>query len=152
MNAGVRLLATWFGSGLLPKAPGTWGSLAALPPAAFLVWLGGPWLLAAATVAIAGAGWAVSAAYVRASGREDPKEVVIDEVAGQWMPLVVLPFEPLAWLAAFLAFRLFDVGKPWPVGWADRRLKGGFGIMADDLLAGAYAALLVGGAWMLLET
>jgi len=152
MNAGVRLLATWFGSGLLPRAPGTWGSLAALPPAALLVWLGGPWLLAAATLLIAGAGWAVSAAYVSASGREDPKEVVIDEVAGQWMPLVVLPFEPLAWLAAFLAFRLFDVAKPWPVGWADRRLKGGFGIMADDLLAGAYATLLAGGAWMLLET
>lgn len=151
MNPGVRLLATWFGSGLLPKAPGTWGSLAALPPAALLVWLGGPWLLAAATLLIAAAGWAVSAAYVRASGREDPKEVVIDEVAGQWMPLAVLPFEPLAWLAAFLAFRLFDVAKPWPVGWADRRLKGGLGIMADDLLAGACAALLVGGAWMLLE-
>ncbi|MDF2096173.1 phosphatidylglycerophosphatase A family protein [Aquibaculum arenosum] len=145
------LLATWFGSGRLPGPSGTWGSLAALPPAAALVWLGGPWLLALATLAIVAAGWWSSEVYTHSTQREDPSEVVIDEVAGQWMPLVVLPFHPWAWLAAFIAFRLFDILKPWPVSWADRRLPGGLGIMADDLLAGLYAALLLGFLWPYLE-
>ena len=70
---------------------------------------------------------------------QDPKEVVIDEVAGQGIALI---FCPLAWpwfLAAFILFRFFDILKPWPVGWIDRNLHGGFGIMADDLVAGLYA-------------
>lgn len=135
-------LATWFGCGLAPKAPGTVGSLAALPPAALLVWLGGPWLLAGATLLMALVGWWASAEVARASGDSDPSRVVIDEVAGQWLTLIPLPLDPVAWLIGLLAFRLFDIAKPWPVGWADRRLKGGLGIMVDDLLAGCYAALL----------
>ena len=71
--------------------------------------------------------------------------IVIDEVAGQWLALIPLPLDPGLYLLAFLAFRLFDILKPWPVGWADRRLPGAFGIMADDLLAGLYAGGLVFG-------
>ena len=141
----ATLLATWFGSGLLRVAPGTCGSLAALPFAAGMVLLGGPWLLAAATVAAFAAGLWASARYVEAAGQADPGAVVIDEVAGQWLALVALPLDPLLYLLAFLAFRLFDILKPWPVGWADRRLHGGFGIMADDILAGVYAGAVVYG-------
>ena len=146
----ATLLATWFGSGLLRVAPGTCGSLAALPFAAGMVFLGGPWLLGAATAAAFAAGLWASARYVEAAGQADPGAVVIDEVVGQWLALVALPLDPVLYLLAFLAFRLFDILKPWPVGWADRRLHGGFGIMADDLLAGLYAgAVAYGIHWML---
>ena len=151
MNRVAVLIATWFGVGRLPGPSGTWGSLAALPPAALLMWLGGPWLLAAALVMITLVGWWASEIYGRCCGIADAREVVVDEVAGQWLPLLVLPFEPLAWIAAFAAFRFFDIAKPWPVGYADRSLPGGFGVMADDILAGLYALLLLGGLWILLE-
>ena len=139
----AHLLATWFGCGLLPKAPGTWGSLAALPFAAALVWWGGPWLLLAASIALFAIGIWASERYARAMAAEDPSAVVIDEVVGQWLALV--PAAGVFWLylPGFLAFRLFDIVKPWPVSWADRELGGGLGIMLDDVLAGLYAAALV---------
>ncbi len=136
----ASLIATWFGSGLLPKIPGTWGSLAALPFAAGLAWLGGPWLLAAAAVAVFLLGIWASDLYARRLGREDPGSVVVDEVAGQWLTLAPLALAFEYYLPGFLLFRLFDILKPWPVSWADRKLKGGFGIMADDILAAGYAA------------
>ncbi len=145
----ATLLATWFGSGLLRVAPGTCGSLAALPFAAAFVLLGGPWLLALATAAAFALGLWASARYVVAGGQPDPGAVVIDEVAGQWLALIPLPLDPGLYLLAFLAFRLFDIVKPWPVGWADRSLSGGFGIMADDILAGIYAGAVAFGAWLM---
>lgn len=139
----VALIATWFGSGLLPKAPGTWGSLAALPPALLLFWMGGPWMLVAgAAIAFASGTWAASR-YAAALNKSDPSEIVIDEVAAQWLVLAVLPPTALAWFAGFAFFRFFDIVKPWPVSLADRRLKGGLGIMADDIVAALYAILLV---------
>jgi len=72
--------------------------------------------------------------------------VVIDEVAGQWLTLLVAPPDLLLYLAGFLLFRLFDIRKPWPVSWADQSLPGGLGVMVDDLLAGLYAALFLYGA------
>jgi phosphatidylglycerophosphatase A len=146
------LLATWFGTGLLPIAPGTWGSLVAL----LLAWamrsyfgIGG---LAAATVIAFAIGWWAAATVARTSASDDPGAVVIDEVAAQWLVLLPAPLDPLAYAAAFLLFRIFDIWKPWPVRWADRHVKGGLGIMLDDLLAAAYAivlmlVLLVGGAF-----
>jgi hypothetical protein len=100
--------------------PGTWGSLAALPGAALLHWLGGAWGLAAATLVVTGAGVPVAARYAEAVKREDPGEVVIDEVAGMWLTLVPLGLSPLAYLVGFAAFRLFDTLKPWPI----RRAEG----------------------------
>lgn len=135
------LIATFGGAGLLPKAPGTWGSLAALPFGLGLLWAGGPWLLALGVLAVTAAGWWASAAHAGLTGMDDPGEIVIDEVAGQWIAL--LPAS-LAWpdvLTAFLLFRAADIFKPWPASWADRRLHDGLGIMADDLVAGVYAAL-----------
>ena len=146
------LLATWFGTGLLPIAPGTWGSLVAM----LLAWamrsyfgIGG---LAAATVIVFAIGWWAAATVARTSASDDPGAVVIDEVAAQWLVLLAAPLDPLAYAAAFLLFRIFDIWKPWPVRWADRHVKGGLGIMLDDLLAAAYAivlmlVLLVGGAF-----
>ena len=77
-------------------------------------------------------------------GQDDPGAVVIDEVAGQWLTL--LPAATTVWwhwLAGFALFRFFDIVKPWPVGWADRRVKGGLGVMVDDIIAGAYAGVLL---------
>lgn len=141
------LLATWFGSGLLPGAPGTWGSLAALPCAWIITHYAGAAGLGAALVAVFFAGWWAAEAMSRATGIRDAGTIVIDEVAGQWLTLLAAPLDPLAYALGFLIFRLFDIAKPWPVSWADRRLSGGFGIMADDMLAGLYAALALSGLW-----
>ncbi|MCA8929951.1 MAG: phosphatidylglycerophosphatase A [Alphaproteobacteria bacterium] len=138
----AKLLATWFGSGLLPKAPGTWGSLAALPPGLLLLWAGGVELLAIGTLAVSLAGIWAGGRYAAALGRDDPGAVVIDEVAGLWLALLpCAALAPLEIALAFLLFRAADILKPWPASWADRTLPGGLGIMADDWIAGVYAAL-----------
>ncbi|MFQ6018552.1 MAG: phosphatidylglycerophosphatase A, partial [Kiloniellaceae bacterium] len=135
----ARLLATWFGSGLLPGAPGTWGSLAALPFAALISWLGGPWALLAAVLMVFVLGLWASGRFTEGEDTEDPGEVVIDEVAGQWLAVLPVPLDPGLYLVAFLAFRLFDIAKVWPANLAQRRLAGAWGIMADDIVAGLYA-------------
>ncbi|MBC7905420.1 MAG: phosphatidylglycerophosphatase A [Rhodospirillaceae bacterium] len=137
------LAATWFGCGLLPKAPGTWGSAAALPFAWVLYRLGGSWALLAASGLCFLAGWWASAIYVRRTAVADPSEVVIDEVAGQWLVLAAVPADPLLYVAGFLIFRVLDIWKPWPASWADRHVEGGLGVMLDDMLAAAYGALLM---------
>ena len=142
----VKLFSTWFGAGLLPKAPGTWGSLAALPFAWAMTMWGGPSVLAIATLLVSVFGWWVADLYVRRTGVTDPGEVVIDEVAGQWLTLLAVPPDPILYLVGFILFRVFDIFKPWPVGWADREIGGGLGVMVDDLLAGLYAALCLTGA------
>ena len=141
----ASLLATWFGSGLLPKMPGTWGSLAALPFAILIVAWAGTWgLLAAAVVATLVGVWAAGV-YAARSGQQDPQAVVIDEVAGQWLALVPVAHDLRLYPVAFLAFRFFDIVKVWPAGRIDRELKGGWGIMLDDVVAGLYAAALTYG-------
>ena len=132
----ARLIASGFGSGYAPKAPGTAGSLAALIAGAALLWLS-PWaLLAAAALACMGGVWALR----RLAPPGDPGWVVIDEFAGQWLALLGLASpSPFGLLAAFVLFRLFDIAKPGPVGWADRR-HGPVWVMADDVIAGALAA------------
>jgi len=140
--------ATWFGAGLLPWAPGTWGSLLALPFAWALAAAGGAWLLLAAAALVFGLGLWAADRYMRAVGVHDPGAIVVDEVAGQWLTLAVAPLDPLAYLAGFLLFRVFDVLKPWPAGWLDRRVGGAFGVMIDDIAAAAYA----GGALAVLVT
>ena len=132
-------VATVFGLGRLPRAPGTWASLAALPPAWGIVWAAGPWALAAAAVLLGLAGCHAAARYERETGERDAGAVVIDEVVGQWLVLATLPLELLAYALGFAAFRLFDIAKPWPVSLADRKVGGGLGIMLDDVIAGALA-------------
>ena len=137
------LAATWFGIGLIRPAPGTWGSLAALPLAWVIVRLSGPIGLIIATVIIFVLGCWASEIYNQASKHKDPSEVVIDEVAGQWLVLTAAPLEPFYYLAGFLLFRLCDVAKPWPASWADRKVGGGIGTMLDDILAAFYGLVAI---------
>lgn len=132
-------LATWFGAGRLPWAPGTWGSLAALPLAWLLLALGGQWLLLLAVALIFALGLWAADRYMKAVGLHDPVAVVIDEVAGQWLTLAIAPLDPLAFLLGFVLFRVADVLKPWPASWLDRRVGGAFGVMIDDVDAAVYA-------------
>ena len=137
------LVATGFGTGLLPVAPGTCGSLVALPFAWAIACTGGAPALAAAAVVAFFVGWWASAAVARASGIEDARAVVIDEIAGQWLVLVPASLDPLAYGLGFALFRIFDIWKPWPVRLTERRIKGGLGIMLDDLAAAVYAVFLL---------
>lgn len=136
------LLATWFGSGYLPKMPGTWGSLAALPFAWAIQAAWGDVALAVAAVLVFVVGvWASNVYMARSGGGHDPGAIVIDEVAGQWLTLLAAgAVGPLTYAAGFVLFRLFDVVKPWPISVADRRIEGGLGVMLDDVLAAVYAA------------
>ncbi len=144
-------IASGFGSGLSPFAPGTAGSAAAV-----LVWfalrnLSLPLYVLAIIVAFAIGVWA-SSIVVRRLGIADPGVIVWDEFVGQWIALLPLLLWPAAaagkqllWIVAgFLLFRLFDVLKPWPAGWADRNIRGGLGVMTDDVFAGVQAALALG--------
>jgi phosphatidylglycerophosphatase A len=143
----AALLATGFGAGFLPRSPGSWASLLALPIAWTIVRLSGVTGLAVATGLAFSLGWWAAATVAKSSDTKDPAAIVIDEVAGQWLVLVPAPLDPLAYALAFLLFRIFDIWKPWPVRWADREAKGGLGIMLDDLLAAIYAVVLL---WCLL--
>lgn len=136
----ATLASTWFGSGLLNPAPGTWGSAAALPFGLLLAMAGTVYLLAG-IVAVTLIGVWASDVYGRAKGVSDTGEIVIDEVAGQWIVLLAVPIGGWSYLVAFGLFRLFDITKPWPANWCDRNLKGGVGVMTDDLVAGVYAML-----------
>jgi phosphatidylglycerophosphatase A len=138
-----RLLCSWFGAGWLPKAPGSWGSLAALPLAWLLYWMGGTLALLIASVVLFAVGWWAAEKVVAEDGTDDPGWVVIDEVVGQFLTLLFVPPSLLAYAVGFALFRLFDIRKPWPVDLADQRLKGGFGIMADDVVAAIYALAMI---------
>jgi phosphatidylglycerophosphatase A len=145
-----RAIATFGYVGLMRPAPGTWGSLVALPLAWALHVAGGPVALAVAVAVVVAVGWWA----VAGEGGADESEFVIDEVAGMWIALLpvsvgaahagagILALWP-GWLVAFVAFRLFDTWKPGPIGWADRK-RGPMGVMLDDILAGIAAAVCVG--------
>lgn len=145
----VFLIATWFYSGLSPKAPGTCGSLAALPVAYVLIKNYGEFGLAMAIGAVMILGLWATERYLKETGTDDPGEVVIDEVAGQWiacMPIAAMTQEHGLSLGpfflAFVAFRVFDIYKPWPVRFFDRR-HDAFGVMMDDVAAGIMASVVL---------
>jgi phosphatidylglycerophosphatase A len=137
-------LAFGFGSGLLPKAPGSWGTLIGIP---FFLLLA-PLPLAGyllATLALFGVGvWACGKAG-RELGVHDHPAIVWDEVVGYLVTMTAIPADWQWLLAGFLLFRLFDILKPWPVRWLDRKVAGGVGVMVDDVAAGlmAWAVLQV---------
>jgi phosphatidylglycerophosphatase A len=140
----IRFIVTWGGAGLSPRAPGTVGSAAALPFAALIhATLGGGALLAASLL-LCLIGIKLSDRYMEKFSRmDDPGEIVIDEVAGVWLTLAVAHLSVESYLLGFLAFRFFDIVKPWPVSWADTKLEGGLGVMMDDMLAGVMAAAVL---------
>jgi phosphatidylglycerophosphatase A len=136
------IVATWFGSGLLKPAPGSWGSAAALPFAWAIASVFGSTALLWAALLVSLVGWAASARVVGESGVEDPQIIVVDEVVGQWMTLAFVPPHALPYLIGFLAFRAADILKPFPANWADRHVKGGLGVMLDDVLAAVYSCIV----------
>ncbi|WP_299959133.1 phosphatidylglycerophosphatase A [uncultured Roseobacter sp.] len=151
MNRAATLIATMMGVGYIRPAPGTWGSLVALPWGWLLHVLGGfPFLLLGIFAGFA-KGWWATAIVTKDSADHDPSEIVVDEVVGQWIALLPLSYAAWSmgmnilvmwpgWIAAFLLFRLFDILKPGPVGWADRR-GDALGVMLDDVIAGVFAAI-----------
>lgn len=160
MTRFARRIATVGGVGYLRPAPGTWGSLAALPLGWLLHVIGGfPLLLIASAICFAAGLWATRV-MTRGAQDHDPSEIVIDEVAGQMIALLPLSYAAWSmdldilrlwpgWIAAFALFRLFDITKPWLVGWADRR-SDALGVMLDDVISGAFAAIgvmVLAGLW-----
>ncbi|MCH2163079.1 MAG: phosphatidylglycerophosphatase A [Marinovum sp.] len=151
MTTLVTAFVTVLGVGYLRPASGTWGSLAAFP-LGYAVWLGtGALGFGVVTLIVTILGVRATAQYIETRNSKDPSEVVIDEVAGQWIALLPVAVGASArglepWdmypglIVGFLLFRLFDIWKPGPVGWMDRR-GDAFGVMFDDVIAGIFAAL-----------
>ncbi len=136
----VHLIAFGFGAGLFPKAPGTAGTLIAVVPA----WLIAGWSLPAKAAFISAlfvfGVWICGESARRLKSHDHPA-IVWDEVVGYLATCVMLPAEPLWLLVAFVLFRFFDIVKPWPIRDLDHRLDGGIGIMLDDIVAAAFAAV-----------
>jgi phosphatidylglycerophosphatase A len=147
-----KLFLTFGGSGLSPKAPGTVGTLASLPVGLAILYYVGIETLFMATIVITVIGIFEINKYEKETGTHDQQHIVIDEAAGMWLSLMIAystaitlsyPYaEILAILFSFAAFRLFDIWKPSTIGWIDRELKGGLGVMLDDVLAGIAGGLL----------
>lgn len=151
MNA-QKLFLTFFGSGLSPKAPGTVGTLASLPLGLAILYFLGMESLFMVTLAVTIIGVFEINKYERLTGIHDQQHIVIDEAVGIWLALMIAlstattlsyPYvEPLAIGLSFVTFRLFDIWKPSTIGWIDRELKGGLGVMLDDVVAGIAGGLL----------
>lgn len=137
----AQAVVTVCGVGHAPAMPGTWGSAVALPFAWGLHLVGGIPLLAVATVAVFILGLWASGVVLRESAVKDPGWIVIDEVAGQWLVLLVVPPDLSLYAIGFVLFRIADVWKPWPASWADRTLTGAAGVMVDDIFAAGWAAV-----------
>ncbi|OAN97840.1 phosphatidylglycerophosphatase A family protein [Sulfitobacter geojensis] len=147
----AQMIGTIMGVGYIRPAPGTWGSLVALPWAWLLHVIGGLPLLVLAIVVGFFKGWWATAKMTTGQDDHDPSEIVVDEVIGQWIALLPLSYAAWSmeisilamwpgWIAAFALFRLFDITKLGPVGWADR-MNTPLGVMLDDVIAGLFAAL-----------
>lgn len=145
-----HFLAYGFGAGLAKKAPGTWGTLVGIPFWFLLQWLTPePLAYVAACAVLFIFGCWICGESARLLGLHDAPGIVFDEIVGfliACFPLLYLPAESVQWpwlIAAFVLFRFFDIIKPWPIRWLDRKVDGGFGIMIDDVLAGIFAALCI---------
>ena len=154
-NAWAKITTTVFYVGYMKPAPGTWGSLAALPLGWLIYAIGGMWLFLLAIPAAYVKGYYATKWMTQDAEDHDPSEIVIDEVVGQWIALApvvigaahagvsIIALWP-GLIAAFVLFRLFDITKPGPVGWADRK-DNATGVMLDDVIAGFMAAACVVG-------
>ena len=140
----ARTIALFFGAGCAPWAPGTAGTLAAVPLAWLLSALGDGVYVAVLVAVVAVGAWASRRASTELGSHDHPG-IVIDEVAGYLVTMAFIPVSATTAALGFALFRLFDVVKPWPIRWVDRNVSGGLGIMADDLLAGVYANLCLMG-------
>jgi phosphatidylglycerophosphatase A len=134
----IFILASWFGSGVLPFAPGTWGSLISLP-FAFGAYSFGFIYSCFSLALIIILSFLISEAAMKIFHNEDPPQVVIDETAGIFITLFLIPLSWISIIGGFILFRVFDILKPFPAGLIDRRFGGGVGIVLDDVVAGIYA-------------
>jgi len=148
MNHVILALATGFYVGMLPKAPGTWGSLAAFLPWFFLKNLSLQSYLTV-LVFVFVLGFFVSGSAEKILDRPDAGPIVIDEFLGMFITLTLAPPYPGAWILGFVLFRIFDIFKPFPVSWFDKNIHGGIGIMMDDVIAGLYALASLQLLWFL---
>ncbi len=139
MNAMLRVVATGCWTGFFPVASGTAGSLFALALYAAVPGFAGSWAAAAAAIAVLSILSVPAATAAEAEFGHDGGPIVVDEVVGQWIAVAALPATPKTLLVAFVFFRLFDILKPFPAG-RSQRLPGGWGVLADDVIAGVYAA------------
>ncbi|WP_413291688.1 phosphatidylglycerophosphatase A [Bdellovibrio sp. HCB185ZH] len=135
-------LATFFGVGLSPKAPGTVATVATIPLVLLLNWAG-PFVYMAATITITILGILAAQAYEDQKGGHDHSEIVIDEVAGFLIAMIWLPMTWQAILIGFVLFRLLDITKPLFIGYLDKKIQGGLGVMIDDVAAGIVVSLIM---------
>ena len=141
LNKPYHLFATFFGIGLLKPAPGTWGSLAGVLLWYFLSFMHSyTYIILPVFILFS---WLVCFKADQESDSEDSSCIVIDEVAGMLIALSLLNHEVFMYFCAFLLFRFFDILKPWPISWVDKNIKGGLGILLDDLLAGLLAGVII---------
>ncbi len=134
----VHFLAFGFGSGLAPKAPGTFGTLAAVPLFLLLSLL--PlWLYIVVVIATCTYGVHLCTKTAQDMGVHDDPSIVWDEFAGFWITMIAIPVSFTTIVIGFALFRFFDILKPWPIDWIDRNVQGGLGIMLDDIVAGLMA-------------
>jgi phosphatidylglycerophosphatase A len=138
----ARSIAFLFGVGLSPVAPGTLATVAAVPLVVFLATLG-PLLYAAVTIVMMVTAIWLAGQVERELGVVDPSAIVIDEVIGFIVAMAFLPMEYLVLVAAFALFRFFDICKPPPIGWIERRFAGGFAIVIDDVVAGLMTNVII---------
>ena len=138
----IQFLALGFGSGLAPKAPGTFGTLAAVP--LFLLMSGlTPLVYALLVLVVCIAGVYICGKAASDVGVHDHGAIVWDEFAGFFITMFMVPVTWQSVLVCFILFRIFDIAKPWPISIADKKLTGGFGIMFDDVLAGLFALIIM---------
>jgi phosphatidylglycerophosphatase A len=134
-----KFIVTFMGVGLLPKAPGTFGTLATIPLAMALMSMGSLFHMAFILLGIPLAVWACELYQNRSGAEHDRQEIVIDEVFGYLITMVWLPLTWQSLLLGFILFRILDIFKPFPIGLLDKKVKGGLGVMADDIAAGLIA-------------
>ena len=136
------IIATGFYSGYLPKAPGTWGSLVGLFLFFMLHTLSLPVYLAVVAGLFLVGSFAAGEAE-KIMDHKDPGLVVIDEIVGMLITMIAVPATPLTMALGFILFRIFDIAKPFPIGFIDQRFHGGLGIMLDDVMAGIYSLVVL---------
>lgn len=137
------LVATWFGTGLIKPAPGTMGTIAAVPPGLLIMENFGAWGLLGAASILMVIGTISAGHFGKKTGETDDQRIVVDEVVGLWIAALPAGENPMLWATAFVTFRFFDIFKVWPASFFDKRKSGGFDVMMDDVVAGIFAFICV---------
>lgn len=143
VNGGPTLFATWFGCGLLKPAPGTWGTLGGMIAAIPLIYFCSIETVLILFGFITCLGYWSCMEFEKISGDHDSSMIVVDEVVGVWITLFLIPFTWVNVILAFVLFRFFDILKPWPIRYLDKKVPGAFGVMIDDVVAGLFAGLCI---------